>query len=295
MKLINQSVELFIQSEGIEGIYKQIERAGRTCYKSEDKITENSAKEFVDRLTKAKHFSMLEHGTVYLTVHEIDFNDIAWVDKYVHNQYSKVEYVTDYSDITLIPKKVAYVTTNYRVLVENNWLDDLKYISKPTEHHNKRITAHFVIPIGISREFLRHRKFSFAEQSTRYCNYSKDKFGNELTFIKPYWYIDMQELNKNHNKYSITDSIKSNAFFIICSQVEDKYRDLVKYGAKPQEAREILPLSLKTELVMTGFMSDWKHFFDLRLRGTTGAPHPQAKEAASIAHEAIRKSLNINI
>lgn len=288
MKLIKQSAELYNQEPALEGIYKQIEKVGRVCYKSEDKITENSFKSFIDGLIKSKHYSVLEHGTVYLTVHEIDYNDIAWVDKYVHNEYSKVNYLTDYSDITLVPKKTAYITTNYRVLVENNWLDDLKYLTEPTEYHIKRYTTHFIIPIGISREFIRHRKFSFSEQSTRYCNYSKDKFNNELTFIIPYWY---KGTINNDKKTSTISNINDSIFFTACTDAEEYYLELIKHGAKPQEAREVLPLSLKTELIMTGFVDDWKHFFDLRYRGTTGAPHPQAKDAATILHELFMKQL----
>lgn len=289
MKLIKQSVELYNQEPTLEGVYRQIEKIGRVCYKSEDKITENSFKSFIDGLIKSKHYSVLEHGTIYLTVHEIDYNDIAWVDKYVHNEYSKVSYITDYSDITLIPKKTAYITTNYRVIIENNWFDDLKYLTKPTKYHIKRYTAHFIIPIGISREFIRHRKFSFSEQSTRYCNYSKNKFNNELTFIMPYWY---KGTINNDKKTSTISNIKDSIFFTTCTDTEEYYLELIKHGAKPQEAREILPLSLKTELIMTGFVDDWKHFFDLRYRGTTGAPHPQAKEVATILHELFIKQLN---
>lgn len=109
------------------------------------------------------------------------------------------------------------------------------------------------------------RVFSFAQESTRYCNYTKDKFGNEITFIEPCW--EMQEDEKE--------------LFIVCLEdMENAYNALISSGWTPQQARAILPNSLKTELVMTGFVDDWNHFFSLRARGTTGAPHPQAKELA---------------
>jgi thymidylate synthase (FAD) len=281
MKLIKPSFEIWNQPAGLEGVYKQIERVGRVCYKSEDKITEDSAKPFVDRMIKSGHGAMLEHGTVYLKcetevinryIHpedgeEEDFNKL---EKYEYNSYS----VTNDDGIYL------YVTTNLRVLVENDWLDDLQYICEPTEYHEKRITVHFVCDRGVSHEFVRHRVMSFAQESTRYCNYSKDKFGNELTFIQPCWLDD--ERLKLYGPYHtvIRDKSLESIFIASLNNAEKDYIDLIDLGWKPQEARAVLPNSLKTELVVTGFVSDWNHFFDLRARGTTGAPHPQAKELA---------------
>lgn len=281
MKLIKPSFEIWNQPAGLEGVYKQIERVGRVCYKSEDKITEDSAKPFVDRMIKSGHGAMLEHGTVYLKcetevinryIHpedgeEEDFNKL---EKYEYNSYS----VTNDDGIYL------YVTTNLRVLVENDWLDDLQYICEPTEYHKKRITVHFVCDRGVSHEFVRHRVMSFAQESTRYCNYSKDKFGNELTFIQPCWLDD--ERLKLYGPYHtvIRDKSLESIFIASLNNAEKDYIDLIDLGWKPQEARAVLPNSLKTELVVTGFVSDWNHFFDLRARGTTGAPHPQAKELA---------------
>lgn len=281
MKLIKPSFEIREQPSGLEGVYKQIEGAGRVCYKSEDKIAEGTAKAFVDRMIASGHGAMLEHGTVYLKcktevinryIHpedgeEEDFNKL---EKYEYNSYS----VTNDDGIYL------YVTTNLRVLVENDWLDDLQYICEPTEFHEKRITVHFVCDRGVSHEFVRHRVMSFAQESTRYCNYSKDKFGNELTFIQPCWLDD--ERLKLYEPYHtvIRDKSLESIFIASLNNAEKDYIDLIDLGWKPQEARAVLPNSLKTELVVTGFVSDWNHFFDLRARGTTGAPHPQAKELA---------------
>lgn len=278
MKLIKPSFEIWEQPTGLEGVYKQIERVGRVCYKSEDKITEDSAKPFVDRMIKSGHGAMLEHGTVYLQFFWAgavcqQCNQIApnkLLDRYAGNKYSIVHYHGN--DV--------YVTTNLRVLVENNWLDDLKYICEPTEYHERRVTVHFVCDRGVSHEFVRHRVMSFAQESTRYCNYSKDKFGNELTFIQPCWLDD--ERLKLYGPYHtiIRDKSPESIFIANLNNAERDYLDLISLGWKPQEARAILPNSLKTELVVTGFTSDWNHFFDLRARGTTGAPHPQAKELA---------------
>lgn len=277
MKLIKPSFEIWEQPTGLEGVCKQIERVGRVCYKSEDKITEDSAKPFVDRMIKSGHGAMLEHGTVYLampmeTILPIEAN--GW-GKYTKNPYSKGFKVCEVDG----QKRVA-VTTNLRVLVENGWLDDLKYICEPTEYHERRVTVHFVCDRGVSHEFVRHRVMSFAQESTRYCNYSKDKFGNELTFIQPCWLDD--ERLKLYGPYHtiIRDKSPESIFIANLNNAERDYLDLISLGWKPQEARAILPNSLKTELVVTGFTSDWNHFFDLRARGTTGAPHPQAKELA---------------
>lgn len=282
MKLIKPSFEIWEQPSGLEGVYKQIERVGRVCYKSEDKITEDSAETFVDRMIKSGHGAMLEHGTVYLKVFNVIENS-ELIDKYKSNKYSVVKEGTEvyncHGDILYGGCKC--ITTNYRVLVENGWLDDLKYICKPTEFHEKRITVHFVCDRGVSHEFVRHRVMSFAQESTRYCNYSKDKFGNELTFIIPCWIKDLEEKSYlAHAEYHHTKEDASKQWYDVCMNSEFVYEDLIRLGWKPQEARAVLPNSLKTELVVTGFTSDWNHFFDLRARGTTGAPHPQAKELA---------------
>lgn len=300
MKLVKPSFEIWNQPAGLEGVYKQIERVGRVCYKSEDKITEDSAKPFVDRMIKSGHGAMLEHGTVYLKVtnkglslDNYDKNQVE--DRYISNPYSKVVFgkypkYNSYEE-KLEATQEVYITTNYRVLVENDWLDDLKYICEPTEFHEKRVTVHFVCDRGVSHEFVRHRVMSFAQESTRYCNYSKDKFGNELTFIKPcwldiptgqyvYWDGDWCDVDKMKIQLPEGEHKDIDAFLWTLNNAETHYTLLINSGWKPQEARAVLPNSLKTELVVTGFTSDWNHFFDLRARGTTGAPHPQAKELA---------------
>lgn len=279
MKLIKPSFEIWNQPAGLEGVYKQIERVGRVCYKSEDKITEDSAKPFVDRMIKSGHGAMLEHGTVYMFMPiGCDKHNYHVAQKYHNNKYSKVIIRNEHF---LLNKNGYYITTNLRVLVENEWMDDLKYICDLTEFHEKRITVHFVCDRGVSHEFVRHRVMSFAQESTRYCNYSKDKFGNELTFIIPCWIKDLEEKSYlAHAEYHHAKEDASKQWYDVCMNSEFVYEDLIRLGWKPQEARAVLPISLKTELVVTGFVSDWNHFFDLRARGTTGAPHPQAKELA---------------
>lgn len=255
-----------------------IELAGRTCYKSADKITEDSAKPFVDRMIASHHTAMLEHGTVYL--YDKNWNGSP-LEKYKRNKYSK------YSD-NYLEKEVCqgdtdylyeyFVTTNLRVLVENNWLDDLKYVCDPTEFHEMRYSFKLTTSIGVTRELNRHRVNSIAEQSTRYCNYSKDKFGGEITFCIPKWY--------DEHKY---DSYKMNEFDKYLKQAEDLYMFYVDCGMQPQEAREVLPLCTATEIVHTAFASDWRHFFDLRLFGKTGAPHPNMLQLATLMKEEAEK------
>ena len=296
MRIIKPSFEIWDQEEGLEGIYKQVERAGRVCYKSEDKITEDSAKDFVDRMIKLGHGAMLEHGTIYLII-DCSGRLLDVANKYVNNKYS---------EWTLHPDGVHYcITTNYRVLLQNGWLDDLQYLCEPTEYHEKRVTVHFVCDRGVSHEYVRHRVFSFAQESTRYCNYSKDKFDNELTYICPCWldYDRVQELteianrdNKEVYRMGHDESLSMEerglcSFVYDMSNHEHGYLFQISVGWKPQEARAVLPNALKTELVMTGFVSDWEHFFKLR---DAGSAHPQARELAHPLHEEFKNRNLLN-
>ena len=281
MRLIKPYFEIWNQPSSLEGVYKQIERVGRVCYKSEDKITEDSAKPFVDnRLIKSGHYAMLEHGTVYLKRDSTKEDNLEWAERYLLSPYSRISYGEGSHRINGVLHNTVYVTTNYRVIIEQGWLDDLQYICEPTEYHERRVTVHFVCDRGVSHEFVRHRVMSFAQESTRYCNYSKDKFNNELTFIQPCWLDD--ERLKLYGPYHtvIRDKSPESIFIASLNNAEKDYIDLVDLGWRPQEARAVLPNALKTELIVTGFVSDWNHFFDLRARGITGAPHPQAKELA---------------
>ena len=201
MKLIESKAEYIPQEEGLEGIYKQIELAGRTCYKSEDKITEDSAKGFVERMIKSKHGACLEHGTVYLKLPPcIGENEIPSSFIFLHNPYSKVSPSFD----------ADYVTTNYRVLIENNLLNDLQYLYSPTDFHEKRYTMRFTCSRAIAQELTRHRVFSFLMESQRYINYSKERHGGDITFIEPSWLKEMSydieekfELNGGESNFKV--------------------------------------------------------------------------------------------
>ena len=266
MKLIKPSYEIWQQPSGLEGIYKQIERVGRVCYKSEGKITEDSAKPFVDRMIKSGHGAMLEHGTVYLAIPMTTYAPEA-VNIYRHSPYSKVNECNKFIFTDKYGDKTAAwcVTTNLRILVENDCLEDLEFLCEPTEYHERRVTVHFTADAGVMREFFRHRVFSMAQESTRYCNYLRDKFDNSITVIYPSWLKEEEELEFEEDMRVI----------------EELYFKWLKKGWTAQQARVFLPLGVKAEAVMTGFVSDWKHFFRLRSRiAKTGKPHPQAQELA---------------
>lgn len=252
MKLIKPSFEIYEQGPGLEGIYEAIERAGRTCYKSK-RPEGQTAKDFVDRMIASQHYAMLEHGTIYLKMPSriCGHLDICPLTPYIGNPYSKIVTNGEYS----------YVTTNYRVLVENGWLDDLQYLCEPTEYHEKRVTVRFTADIHFYKDITRHRVMSWAIESTRFCNYLKEKFGMSVSFMEPTWIKkeDIPELEED------------------CKVLEAIYFKWINKGYQAQHAAYFLSQGTKAEVIMTGFVSDFNHFFDLRARGTTGAPHPDVK------------------
>lgn len=270
MKLIESKAEYIPQASGLDGLYKHIELCGRTCYKSTDKITEESAKPFVNKMIVSNHTAMLEQGTVYLFIPEKEYDKQLSLYSYgvkACERYGRIHF----------EEGGVYVTTNYRVIVEHNLYHLLDFICEPTEYHDKRYTFKFTCDRGVSHEIVRSRVMSFAQESTMYCNYSKDKFGSELTFIIPSWY----------DKY---DSFLLNEFDKSLEKAESLYMWMIEKGMVPQEARQVLPNALKTEICVTGFASDWRFFFDLRLFAKTGKPHPDmlllAERAKSVAEDA---------
>lgn len=276
MKLIDPSYEIIEQQDGLEGLYKHIELCGRTCYKSEDKITETSAEAFVQRMIDSGHTAMLEHGTCYLYFKHDERNGVDMGDPYDISLNLMLDRFTTHN--SNFDTHETFFTTNLRVLIEhfpNDWKGILEHHMVPyDERFTRRTTVKFTCNRQVSHEFVRHRVFSFAQESTRYCNYTKDKFGNELIFIKPCWkctFKDNMGFIYRHPFYQ-TDCL--------FQDIEDTYNDLIAEGWKPQEAATILPNALKTTLMMTGTVDQWDKFFDLRARGTTGAPHPQAKQLA---------------
>ena len=271
MKLIKPSVEIREQGAGTDGMIEHIEWAGRHCYKSHDKATADSAVRFVANIAQSGHGSVLEHGTIYLAIPQSPA-----AQRYIDNPYSKVNVVASING-----NFWWAVTTNYRVIIEHNWDLDLMYQCEPTQHHERRITAKFVCDRGVSHEFVRHRVMSISQESQRYCNYGKDKFGSQITFIKPSWWNTKSEHKESFKK----TLLKAEEAYLKAIKMWDERKQDRRFRTKfkgnplsPQMARMILPSATKTELVMTGFESDWEHFFKLRC---STAAHPDARYLAN--------------
>ena len=313
--------------------YQFIEKVGRTCYKSEDKITEDSAEKFVRSLVKREHLAMVEHETIYIEVPKCfmcdflntmarnseqlkyfnitnlddrngcyiisgsfrafydlfdrmdsfeyfstnTFSPLAYLKNIVRNAYPLIfEKFKEYPTNSVLP---PYHISYFNILSRERLIDTIA-TKVPKEFVDREISKHlthtvlFVCDRGVSHEFVRHRPCSFAQESTRYCNYSKDKFGNEITFIEPYYF---DKFGNSHHSYTV--------WSCAMEKTEEAYFTLIDMGATPQEARSVLPNSLKTELIMTATEEEWQHIVNLRYIGTTGAPHPQMKEVMSLIVE----------
>ena len=275
MIITNASVEELKQTD----LFKHIELCGRTCYKSTDKITEDSSKTFVDKLIKANHGAMLEHGTVYLTIpcYESLYGAVTGMEYYLVEKLLN----NKYAEKVIMPINAGedykyLVTTNFRVIVENKF-ESLysKYGVEQPKSHERRRTFKIICDRSISHEFVRHRVFSFAQESQRYCNYSKDKYNNQITVIKPCY------LKEDSEEYNIWKNS--------CENSEAAYLKLIK-TCKPEEARAVLPNSTKTELIMTGLESDWYKFLELRCASSA---HPQAREVAFKIKEILDNEKNM--
>lgn len=214
--------------------------------------------------------AMLEHGTVYLYLPWVSTGGIDV--KYSRNKYSKSIF---YSNIvcdkdgnsSFIPieygKAGHYITTNMRVLVEHGWLDDLQYICEPTEYHEKRICIRYTSDIHFYKDCTRHRVFSWAIESTRFCNYIKSRFESSVSFATPIWL-------KDEEQEEFEEDLRT---------IESIYFKWINKGWQPQQAAYFLIQGTKAEVIMTGFVSDYKHFFDLRSEiAKTGKPHPTIVE-----------------
>lgn len=266
MKLIKQSFEFINQTDfSLVGIKKHIERCARVSYKSENKITDTSYEKFVNMLESRGHDRPLEFGTVYLTLRGDDTDALRNIFIYAENPWTKIRKQVIKAEYDLNIRVVLnYVTTNYRVIVENHLEEDLKYLCEPTEYHYKRYTVHMILDRGVMDEFRTHVGLSHLAESTRYCNYSKDKFGNELTFIQPCW------------------DIRGSNYIDFLQHAEWGYFRMLKNGWTPQQARSVLPLGIKSELISCGFKDAWENFFKRR-----DAPdaHPMAQEIANPMHK----------
>lgn len=284
-----------------ENPQKHIEQIARTCYKSNHLITDISNKEMIFKLYNNNHWAMLEH---YIFIYE-GFNNILKClkdEKYINYTNINNREIISFSarsllDILKTTKddlklNVVYnlinkiykdyhcyelfgnlnVTQHNQLLYEDSFIkltfNDLENIEEQLNHCWSSIK--FICDRGISHEIVRHRDASFAQESTRYCNYSKNKFGNEITVIEPsVFFIDKNENKEKFNRYNLWVEAMNNA--------EKFYFDLLEVGSAPQEARSVLPNSLKTEIIMTARFKEWIHFLELRC---DSAAHPQMRELA---------------
>lgn len=288
MRIIEPKVELIMQQPGIEGMYKNIELAGRACYASQHHIGEDTAKPFAEMLKRRGHTSCLEHGAVYL---QMPYSK-RWYNLFRRNPYSRVFWLKETGSL--------FISTNYRVLYENEIEDLLYFAVEPGGYHTMRITARFYCQIAISREFNRHRVDSIAEQSTRYCSYDKERFGGEIKICLPEWLKD-SEIEINERKEKLHHANIDNALFrkycTLIATLSDSNMDAIDYwlfanlaaeysymklkelGWKAEQARTVLPLDTATDLVHTAFLDDWLHFFDLRC--DKDHAHPDAYRLAT--------------
>ena len=303
IKVINQNVEIWKQ-EGytLDAIWKHIARCARVCYQSVPKDNNESDYDFLVRTlfrgvepkninTKdlvKYHLSVCEHATVHLKYRLFITKDINQAIRFNDNHYSRTKEHDGY----------VYVTTNMRVLIEHHWMDELEFIDNTPNcpYYAERTTVSFITDIGISRELNRHRVNSVSEESTRYCRYNADKFRNNITVTKLPWIpsVDIDGQCYNAGFYGDEEIFYDNCiesryckdwtaidWFLYGLQIANLvYCKCIELGWTAQQAREILPLNTKTQVVHTAFVDDWEHFIDLRSNGVSGVPHPMAKELA---------------
>lgn len=316
IKVVNPSVE-FWKQDGytLDAIWKHIARCARVCYQSTPKNENEDAYEFLKRtifkgkdvlnepLTKedilSMHLSCCEHSTVHLKIPMVDIC-LGCASRFIDQPYSRVKKYDRY----------CYVVTNIRVLLENHWMDSLKYIDNTPNnpYYIPRHTICFITDIGASRELNRHRVNSIVEESTRYCAYDKGKFGNGITVAKLPWIPDADPEDEGHDytegffndneifydeciEEQYTDNWNAIDWFFYGLQICDLvYRKTRELGWTAQQAREILPLNTKTQVVHTAFVDDWERYIDLRSNGVSGAPHPMAKELADKVDDLINST-----
>lgn len=292
MKLINQSFEIINQTDfSLKGIQKFVEKCARVSYKSENRITEDSYEKFVKNLYDRDHMRPFEFGTVHLKFKSEDafnkFRDAVirhnlWNNWWIHfNVHEGVYYVSlNYRYYLDIMKNVPNIST-YKVDEDN-------------EYYPKRYTVHFIINRVTMDSFRTHIGLSHLAESTRYCNYSKDKFNNEIICVIPPYCKDLTEGNSYDLaicEYGLIQaenlSEKSAIWVESMCQAEQNYMQLLENNnCVPQEARDVLPLSVKSELISCGFKDAWDNFF---YRRCANDAHPMARELALPLKESIYK------
>ena len=291
MKLIDSSASII----DIANPFMKIEKVGRTCYKSTSAMTEETAKKFYHNLVSRNHTAMLEHVTFVFEVCSFVYQHL-YGHKYLNYSVEEFEDGTtrflvsgnlraineSRENVLLsvlghnIDPDLIYCEDDFQLSIVSEAfcrlvdIDSLPNIQEHAYKKHKYLTFHYICDRGVSHEIVRHRPSSYAQESTRYCNYSKDKFGSEITCITP---ADFEKWDDESRYY----------FFHSINYAEDCYIRMLNKGRTPQEARAVLPNALKTEVVMTANCEEYDHFFNLRSRGTTGAPHPDMKKLADKA------------
>ena len=295
MKLIKQSFEILEQKDfSLIGIKKFIERCGRVCYKSEDRITDDSYEKFVNMLEKRDHARPLEFGTVHLKMHILYFlglKNVLCMNKMWNNGWIKYHYIG----------KLAYVTTNYRYYLSiiKVYPDIQKsFDTQDDKLYPRRYTVHFITSRGVMDEFRTHVSLSHLAESTRYCNYDKDRFNNEITCVIPHYCPDLIGGNSYDLytcKFELTQteglSEKSAKWIESMCQAEQDYMDLLNDSCTAQEARDVLPLGIKSELISCGFEDAWSNFF---YRRCANDAHPMAREIAIPLQEKFKELNYVN-
>lgn len=295
MKLIKQSYSIIDQTKfDTISIKKQIERCSRVCYKSENKITDDSYKRMVNMLIEHGHDRPLEFGTVHLRISEGVWDDM------VLTLATDYHYSTNWIQATLHFGEY-FITTNYRyyLFLTKIYPEIEKYFTEEdNELFPKRHTVHFVLSRGIMDEFRTHVGLSHLAESTRYCNYDRDRFGNEITCIIPCYCPDLIEGNSydlSIYKYDLTQSEnlseKSAKWVESMCQAEQDYMNLINDSCIAQEARDVLPLGVKSELISCGFEDVWSNFF---YRRCAKDAHPMAREIAIPLQERFKELNYIN-
>lgn len=304
MKLVQSNAELIQETNP----YKLVELVGRTCYKSEDKITDDSYIKFVQGLIAKEHYAMLEHGRLTFRVKDIE----PYLLVGVPGVHVARDIVRDYDSLVVSVSLSHLYNEKWTTL--RPWFDQMRRIAEdvyldgnipansthdtevgtfsliPGEELDKYLLQHILAPDdvfkyrtikftcdrGVSHELVRHR-CAVAQSSTRYCNYSKDKFGNEVTFVEP----------RDYEFWAQEDKQRFEKFLKTC---EDEYMYMIRERAfTPQQARAVLPNALQTEVILTMNLDQWEHFFNLRLFGETGAPHPDMKRVAKLTYQYFRE------
>ena len=314
MRIINAGYEILSEQKNL---MKKIELVARTCYKSEDLITEDSCVKMVNNLIQRQHYAMLEHATLVLNVDSNSFNDALGLVNHLekglklrkdYKTFKSYLNFTDYNAYYIISgnirawleflnecvEAIGKIPLFFKKYLEQNKTDDNLVLFKSFYQENggmfvypeeeiwccqikdtsklsirerlihETLSVKFTVDRGVTHELVRMRDCSFAQESTRYRNYSKGKFGNEITVIKPcFWNEDTEVFNE---------------WKMGCEESEKSYFILLNEGATPQEARDVLPTSVKADIIMTTNIREWVHILELRALGTTGKPHPQMEE-----------------